>query len=236
MHAIAKELGEYGFAVRESVFAADELEQVRLLLDPLFAKFFAPPSQVAVDPGGDFRSPEINAPTRLVPQLRHTAVFAKCQAMARELQGSSARYVFDHAIYKAAQNGTPTPWHQDEAYGSLAGRFQSLHFWIPLQDATPANGCLQFIPGSHRHGALPHRTAPGKQAKEAVDVNEQLAVACPVRAGGMTVHVPRTLHAAGGNATAEARKAWIIHFGPMGRLVKLHPRILAQRWLAMMGT
>ena len=28
--------------------------------------------------------------------------------------------------------------------------------WIPLQAATLENGCMQFVPGTHRQEVLPH--------------------------------------------------------------------------------
>lgn len=41
--------------------------------------------------------------------------------------------------------------HQDATYLhtdpiSITG------FWIPTEDATPENGCLWFVKGSHKHG------------------------------------------------------------------------------------
>jgi len=38
-------------------------------------------------------------------------------------------------------------------------------------------------------------------------------VACPLRAGDATVHLPHTLHQTGPNMTDDARVAWILEFG-----------------------
>src|SRR3569833_2700619 len=64
--------------------------------------------------------------------------------------------MFDHAIYKLPRNKASTAWHQDEAYSGRAIPLRSVHFWIPLQDATIDNGCMWFIPGSNHGGVLPH--------------------------------------------------------------------------------
>ena len=46
------------------------------------------------------------------------------------------------------------------------------------------------------------------------DVDPDLATACPVPAGGCTVHTGRTLHFTGGNTTAQPRRAYIINCRP----------------------
>lgn len=54
------------------------------------------------------------------------------------------------------------PWHQDS--GVIlpeADASEILTVWLPLLDATTEMGCLQVIPGGHRHGHLPHIAAPG---------------------------------------------------------------------------
>ena len=54
----------------------------------------------------------------------------------------------------------------------------------------------------------------GVAVREAVDVDPRGAVACPLRVGDATVHVPRTLHFTGPNLTASPRMAWSLEFGP----------------------
>src|SRR5262249_23008655 len=40
-----------------------------------------------------------------------------------------------------------SPWHQDWVYWHGAHK---ISVWIAIDDATPENGCLKMIPGSHR--------------------------------------------------------------------------------------
>ena len=66
------------------------------------------------------------------------------------------------------QEITVIPWHQDLAYliPAQAGQTLVVNLWIPLADATLANGCMQVVRGSHRLGLLPHNhreTTPGHQ-------------------------------------------------------------------------
>jgi phytanoyl-CoA hydroxylase len=47
------------------------------------------------------------------------------------------------------------PWHQDSAYyGAQTATSHIISIWIPLVNVDEHNGCMQYIPGSHRWGFL----------------------------------------------------------------------------------
>ena len=46
-----------------------------------------------------------------------------------------------------------TPWHQDGAYWPIRP-LATCTVWIAVDDATPENGCMRFIPGSHKSKTL----------------------------------------------------------------------------------
>ena len=50
---------------------------------------------------------------------------------------------------KPAHNGKITPWHQDGDYYPIEP-LETLTVWISLDGSTPENGCMRYIPGSHR--------------------------------------------------------------------------------------
>jgi len=59
--------------------------------------------------------------------------------------------------------GTQVLWHQDGGYteqlGATGGKMEKLRMvnvWSPLVPARIENGCMQFIPGTHKLGAVPH--------------------------------------------------------------------------------
>ena len=91
---------------------------------------------------------------------------------------------FDMLISKEAGSEVETPWHQDESYWlDLPGKVRrrqenyisntshlssqrALSFWFPMEDATTENGCMWFVPGSHKEGLRKHRpVAEGSLAK-----------------------------------------------------------------------
>jgi len=86
-----------------------------------------------------------------------------------------------------------------------------------MHDVSVERGCMQFIPGSHRGNIHKHHRLQHLRhahALEADDVDVSRAVACPLRAGDVTVHMPRTLHYTGPNQTPLPRLAWSLEFGP----------------------
>lgn len=57
--------------------------------------------------------------------------------------------------------------HQDASYLYMNPPETLVGFWIPLEDATPENGCLWFVPGSHRGGVHTRFVRnPDPQAKD----------------------------------------------------------------------
>jgi phytanoyl-CoA hydroxylase len=131
------------------------------------------------------------------------------------LEGVDAvRLYLDQALVKEPY-GAPTQYHLDMPWWA----FDSEHactIWIALDDATIDNGCLYFVPGSHRrrlstavdlgpeHGALfaahPEAAAPARPA--------------PLPAGGASFHNGHTIHGAGANMTPGRRRAMTIAFMP----------------------
>ncbi len=241
--SLATQFFANGYLSIPSLTTAADVALIRSMLDPLFERFDSLDER-AVDlagaraPGIAPKSPEINEAVRIAPGLRKTLAYARCREIAREILGVPVGYMFDHAIYKPPHNNTPTAWHQDEAYSRRAVPLRSVHFWIPLQEATVENGCMWFVPGSNHSGMLPHHTVAVRKVEGRTvgttisthDVDPTKAVACPLTVGGATLHHPLTLHYTGANQSDHYRRVWILHFGAYGRLRDmLHPKMIASR-------
>jgi hypothetical protein len=209
-----------GFVVLRQVTTVEDLQRISQIMARLYRRYYAlARERRAWDLGTGTDLPEIleiNQTIELEPELEATPTFRACRALAEALLGRPVEYRFDHAIYKPAFNGRATAWHQDEAY-TLDPRLVTAHFWVPMHDVSVEMGCMQFIPGSHREHIRPHHRLQHLRhahALEVDDVDTTRAVACPLRAGDMTVHMPRTLHYTGPNVTATPRLAWSLEFGP----------------------
>ncbi|MFT4035966.1 MAG: phytanoyl-CoA dioxygenase family protein [Patulibacter sp.] len=214
---------ERGFLVVPSITSASEVASLRDTLQQLFdrragwhegAQF----GLLGDADDGEASLTQLVQPVNYAPELRDTEFRRNAAAIAKQLLGDAAMPSFEHSILKRAHDGAATPWHQDEAYrASDAFEYEQLSIWMPLQDVSEEQGCMQYIPGSHRRGILPHHRVKGDQAAHSIECDRstfdpQMAVACPLSAGGAVIHLGRTLHCAGANTTAVARLAYVLAF------------------------
>jgi hypothetical protein len=202
-----EQLHHQGFLSVPALTTENDIAHIRELLDALFQ-------------AGQHLDGVINHPSNFKRQLRRTQAFQICRDIARQLLGPAAWHCFDQAIYKAPYETFGSLWHQDQAYRHNAVPPGTVHFWIPLQRVTEENGCLEYVPGSHRSGLLPHQRFHEDQPDSLMmaSIDSALAVSCPLPIGGATIHLPTTVHRAARNITGTIRKAWVLQFRPFGRL------------------
>jgi len=136
---------------------------------------------------------------------------------ARQLLGGAVRFWHDQLFYKPAKKGGVVAWHQDYSYWTRTKPIAHLTCWCALDDATAENGCLQYIPGSHKWGLLPKPVIAGDLhgIKDFLNEEKQKAldhpVFAPVKAGEAIFHHPLTLHGSGENKSDQPRRAFVIN-------------------------
>jgi ectoine hydroxylase-related dioxygenase (phytanoyl-CoA dioxygenase family) len=156
---------------------------------------------------------QIIVPEVRLPELRRTAFWRNGRLLAAMFLGveASALRGWGHMIRKPPHVGEALPWHQDEANWDPAFEYTALGCWMPLDAATPENGCMSFIPGSHLGDVREHRHVgndPTVHALVTDDVDSRLAVAVPVNAGAAVFHDCRIFHSSSPNMSAHARRAY----------------------------
>jgi len=168
-----------------------------------------------IESDGADRLPQVIHPELRYPVLKETLLRRNGRRLAAQLMDLDERLLegWGHMIYKPARIGEPLPWHQDEAYWDPTLVYRALGCWMPLDDATPENGAMKFIPGSHKSEVRQHHHLNDDPTTPAlyVDVtpeDEARAVTLPVAAGGAIFHHSRTLHASGPNRSARERRAY----------------------------
>ena len=118
---------------------------------------------------------------------------------------------------KEAGSNSFVSWHQDLNYWGLDGE-QEVTAWFALTPATVENGCMRFVPGSHRRKDVPHvdRFAPDnlltRGQEIAVEVDEASAVDVLLRAGQASFHHGHMFHASGPNRTSSRRLGVAIRY------------------------
>ncbi len=222
---------ENGFLALEQLMPPEEVARAREAYDRIFDQRAGREVGDQFDLAGtdeegkEARLPQILNPSKYAPELAAGVFRERALELCRRLLGPEAAIGGDHAILKPARIGSETPWHQDEAYWDEATLHEAVSIWIPLQEATRENGCMAFLPGTHRLDVQPHRSIGGDPRIHAlettIDLDEKAAVFCPLPAGGCTVHHCRTFHYTGPNRSDAPRRALILGAGVPG--VRLDP-------------
>jgi ectoine hydroxylase-related dioxygenase (phytanoyl-CoA dioxygenase family) len=139
---------------------------------------------------------------------------------ARRLSGSKAiRLWHDHALIKMPGDSKASPWHQDLPYWPMKEE-GALSCWMALDDVKIDNGCMQFIPKSHRWGRLePVNLVTPQDVRSVVpdpDNKDFTPVPMEMPAGSCTFHYGLTFHYAGPNLTERPRRAIVTIYMPDG--------------------
>jgi hypothetical protein len=160
---------------------------------------------------------QLHHPSHFERSLLESDLSRRLQRVAAQLLGPKARFVSDSFFHKPAHTSAVTPWHQDEAFTDPNIEHREVNFWFPLQPVSTANGCMQFIPGSHLGPVLLHGPIGGDPSTHGLECStgfvEADAVICPLEIGDCTIHAGRTLHFAGPNHSDAPRYAYSMVFG-----------------------
>jgi ectoine hydroxylase-related dioxygenase (phytanoyl-CoA dioxygenase family) len=135
---------------------------------------------------------------------------------ASQLLDGPVRFWHDQLFCKPAKHGGVVAWHQDYSYWTRTQPMAHLTCWIGLDDATRHNGCMQYIPGSHRWQLLPITGLAGDMdAIQSVLSDEQKKqfkpVAIELKKGECTFHHPLMVHGSYENSTDGPRRAAVIN-------------------------
>ncbi len=136
---------------------------------------------------------------------------------AQQLLAGPVRFWHDQLFCKPAKHGGVVAWHQDYSYWTRTAPMAHLTVWIGLDESTPANGCVHYIPGSHRWDLLPITGLSGDMHAIQSVLNDQQweqfqqPVAVPLRSGQCVFHHPLTIHGSFANLTDVPRRATVIN-------------------------
>lgn len=121
-------------------------------------------------------------------------------------------------IYKNPGVGAEVKSHQDGTY-LYTEPCSTVGFWLALDDATPLNGCLQFIRGSHKNGVHQRYIRnPDKNSDQLLIYDRpapyyQLSnfVAAPVKKGTLVLIHSQVVHRSEKNKSNDSRHAYTFH-------------------------
>lgn len=211
-----------GYHKADAVVSADETEALRKIYDDLFAgrRTLAADSRFKQLGGADGQNrkllPQILGWQKSAPEILEMDFFKKITSIAKSIY-PDCEFRGGHLILKPAKFGKVTPWHQDQAYHDPRYFYRTLNFWVPIGGATLEEGCMHYVPGSHKGVVVPHVFSIGDDPESALSALDQdywdlnsAAVPCP--SGSLSIHHSYTLHFAGPNKSENPRRALIAVF------------------------
>uniref|UniRef100_F7E9Y4 Phytanoyl-CoA dioxygenase domain-containing protein 1 n=1 Tax=Ornithorhynchus anatinus TaxID=9258 RepID=F7E9Y4_ORNAN len=177
------------------------------------------------DKEGNFKVPQDKSINKIGHALHaHDPVFKKIthsppiQEISRSLGFEEPVVVQSMYIFKQPHIGGEVLAHQDSTFlyteplGSLLG------FWIAVEDATLENGCLFFIPGSHKGGIsqrlvrAPPDSVPATHFIGSEQVYDDSSfIAIPIQKGGLVLFHGEAVHKSEMNRSSCSRHAYTFH-------------------------
>ena len=150
--------------------------------------------------------------------MRKLMLDARLGKLAADLAGvEGIRIWHDQALIKRPW-ANPTGWHLDNPYWSFHSR-DAISLWVTLDDATLHNGCLYFLPGTHKLATFDN-VGIGQNIGDLFKVYPAWAgresAAAPMKAGSCSFHNALIAHGAGANMTPGFRRAMTCAYMPDG--------------------
>lgn len=133
-----------------------------------------------------------------------------------QLLGGAVRFWHDQLFVKPPYQGGVVAWHQDYSYWTRTQPMAHLSCWIGLDDSTIENGCVHYVPGSHRWNLLPVTgLAQDMNSIESVLTDEQREQFKPVgielKTGECSFHHPLMVHGSYENKSDRPRRGAVIN-------------------------
>ena len=145
-----------------------------------------------------------------------------------ELEGvEGIRVWHDQALIKEPW-AEPTAWHQD----NIAWSFSSDHaisIWVALDDVTMQNGCVFYLPGTHKRRLDKHIRTNSGVGEFFINYPEFSGiepVAATMNAGSCSFHNGLTVHGAHANMSPRRRRAMTCGYMPCGETFNGQKNIL----------
>jgi ectoine hydroxylase-related dioxygenase (phytanoyl-CoA dioxygenase family) len=153
-----------GYVVKPGLFGPDSIQRIKDEIEDLHDRMATDPTKgvgVSWEEFGDQNMPN------LIRQLMHSElVSTTLNEMLRSdtmldvveaLIGPDVSLYHSKLLMKAANDGSAIPWHQDYAYWKQDGnRPLMISCMVAIDAADLANGCTQFVAGSHKWGLQEH--------------------------------------------------------------------------------
>jgi ectoine hydroxylase-related dioxygenase (phytanoyl-CoA dioxygenase family) len=144
-----------------------------------------------------------------------------------------------HFISKPPKVGKATPWHEDSSYwnGKISTMAGICTVWLAIDRATPENGSMAVIPGSHVNGFSDYEAIDASKnifssQIKPEQVDEERAVYFSLEPNECSLHEARIIHGARANTSEFRRAGYTMRYFPTTSLVHCAKPGGHKLWLA----
>ncbi len=222
-----------GYVHLRGVLSEDEVCALETVYDRFLRREIAVPGKDFCDMAGDYgRAPSdysivnVMLPRRYWPAWQGNIYEQRAASIAAQLCGQGMAIDYDQLLAKRPfKQDAVFGWHQDMAYWIDTPDTRTATCWLAIDPSRVDNGCMRFVPGSHKLPLRPHRPLHGDRDKShtlVTDVDDRVDVVRPaeIARGDITVHNERVLHGSSGNLSASWRRAYIVAFRSTGTIAE----------------
>jgi ectoine hydroxylase-related dioxygenase (phytanoyl-CoA dioxygenase family) len=205
---------EHGYVIPKYRLPDALLARLRQSLDRLLATY----TDVAQE---DIANPHMLPPTegRDVNPFMAAAREPDVLDMLEQLIGPDIVLWITRVLCKPAAKGREVPWHQDGEYWPMRP-LATCSVWIALDAVSTVNGCMRFIPGSHkqqemyRHHVTDRDNLVLNLELDQDQFDQAKAVNVELEPGQMSLHDVRLIHGSAANTSGRRRAALIMRYMP----------------------
>lgn len=212
-----QELAHYrdrGYVIPAFRLPRDLLERLQQGVDGLLTGYTDVPQEDLANPHMLPPSPD-GRPNPFIEAATHPGVLDCVESVL----GPDLVLWITRVLCKPAATGREVPWHQDGEYWPMRP-LATCSVWIAIDPVSTDNGCMRFIPGSHRQDTLYRHHVTDRDdvvLKLELDrdqFDEAQAVNVVLDPGQVSLHDVRLIHGSLANRSGQRRAALILRYMP----------------------
>ena len=196
---------ELGYLMPFSGLPADEIEEVRIFFDQILKETIA-----AGNSSYSISTAHLKF-GKIYDLMGHPAIIEP----VKDLLGEDLVAWGAHFFCKMPKDGKRVPWHQDCPYWPLTPT-RTATVWLAIDDATPENANMRFIPGSHLDGVIKYEMSdsPDDVLSRAVKNAGEFGkpVDATLQAGQFSIHCDLLLHGSEANRSSKRRSGLTMRY------------------------